>query len=114
MAPPRTPSPDRLRLRAEDDEGLAVLSAWLQGALVPVRDIAFVPGESRLAMVVNRYRWEGDQRQGERVLCAVAVEGVRKVRRQGIDQTKPGQLLSILAVRRVAGAGDVAAVEILF
>lgn len=114
MAPLRKPSPDRLRLRVEDDEDLAVLSTVLQDALVPVRDIAFLPGDNRLAMVVNRYKWEGEQDQAERVLCAVAVESVRRVRRRGIDQTRPGHLLSILAVRRVPGQPEGAAVEILF
>ncbi|MBL8703305.1 MAG: DUF2948 family protein [Rhodospirillales bacterium] len=119
----------RLRVRAEDDDDLAVLSACLQDGLVAVRDIAYLPAERRLVLIVNRYRWEaaeagqladgtGDAR-GERVICALAMDGVQRVRQQGIDRGKPGQFLSILQLRRVVGAGapgpaDPPAVEIVF
>jgi len=105
---------DRLRLRAEDGEDLTVLSTCLQDALVAVRDIAYLPGERRLILVANRFRWEGDRGQGERVLCGFAIDHVRAVRQQGIDRTKPGTLLSILAVRLVGGSPSGGAVEILF
>lgn len=111
---------DRLRLRAEDDEDLAVLSACLQDALVAVRDIVYLPAERRLAMLVNRFRWEreggggaGAARPAERVLSMVVLEAVRQVRRRGIDQGRPGDLLSILAVRRT-GAAQAAAIEVVF
>jgi hypothetical protein len=119
----------RLRLRAEDDEDLAVLSACLQDGLVAVRDIAYLPAERRLVLLVNRYRWEaagvsqpedadGDAR-GERVICTLAMDGVQHVRQQGIDRGKPGQFLSILQLRRAEGAGasspaDPPAIEIVF
>jgi len=98
---------ERLRLRAEDGEDLAVLSACLQDALVAVRDIAWVPEERRLILVANRFRWESGEGQGERVMCGVAIDEVRAVRQQGIDRGKPGTLLSILALRPVAGAVEV-------
>lgn len=105
---------DRLRLRAEDDEDLAVLSACLQDALVAVRDIADLPAERRLILSANRFRWESADPQAERVRCGLMIEGVRAIRQKGIDQSQPGILLSILALRRVAGASGPAEVEILF
>lgn len=105
---------DRLRLRAEDDEDLAVLSACLQDALVAVRDIAYLPAERRLILSANRFRWESPDPQAERVRCGLMIEGVRAIRQKGIDQSQPGILLSILALRRVAGASGPAEVEILF
>lgn len=106
----------RLRLRAEDDEDLAVLSACLQDGLVAVRDIAHLPEERRLAMIVNRYRWEGETASGpaERVLCAVAMDGVSRVRQQGIDRGKAGQFLSVLAVRRADDAAGTPTVDFVF
>jgi hypothetical protein len=98
---------ERLRLRAEDAEDLTVLSACLQDALVAVRDIAYLPEERRLILVANRFRWEGGEGQGERVLCGVAIDLVRAVRQQGIDRGRPGALLSILALRPVAGAVEI-------
>ncbi|HZU89593.1 MAG TPA: DUF2948 family protein [Stellaceae bacterium] len=48
-----------LRLRAEDTDDLAVISACLQDALVPVGDIAYMPEEQSFVFVANRFRWEG-------------------------------------------------------
>ena len=47
-----------LKLRAEDAEDLAVISACLQDALVPVRDLAYVPEDRTFLLVANRFRWE--------------------------------------------------------
>jgi hypothetical protein len=112
--------PQRLRLRAEDAEDLAVLSACLQDALVPVGDIAYLPRERRLAMVVNRYCWECCPEEGqadahgERVLAAFALDHVRGVKMHGIDRGRPAHLLSLLAMRVIEDGGGGAMVEILF
>ena len=42
-----------LKLRAEDTEDLAVISACLQDALVPVRDLAYVPELARMGANIN-------------------------------------------------------------
>ena len=47
-----------LKLRAEDTEDLAVISACLQDALVAVRDLAYAPEEHSFLFVANRFRWE--------------------------------------------------------
>ena len=47
-----------LKLRAEDADDLAVLSACLQDALVAVRDLAYDPEERLFVLVANRFRWE--------------------------------------------------------
>ncbi len=56
MAPDEPDAP--LKLRAEDADDLAVLSACLQDALVPVRDLAYVPDQQIFVFVANRFRWE--------------------------------------------------------
>ena len=104
------PKQKRLRLRAEDDEDLTVISACLQDAVVAVGDIAYLPAESRLAMVINRFCWEQaatrtaepGQTQGpgsQRVLAGLCLETVRGVKTQGIDRAKRGQLLELLSIR---------------
>jgi hypothetical protein len=108
---PAKPQPSgRLRLRAEDDEDLTVISACLQDAVVAVGDIAWLPAERRLAMVVNRFCWEcapgetgGESR---RVLTGLRLENVRAVRMQGIDRTKRAHLMELLAVRLVPAGGE--------
>src|SRR5260370_7067427 len=51
-----------LKLRAEDAEDLAVISACLQDALVAVRDLAYAPQERSFLFVANRFRWENGLR----------------------------------------------------
>lgn len=48
----------RVKLRALDHDDLQVLSACLQDALVPLREVAFLKKERRFVMVANRFRWE--------------------------------------------------------
>lgn len=47
-----------LKLRAQDAEDLAVMSAQLQDAVVPVVDLAFLPEDELFVMIVNRFRWD--------------------------------------------------------
>jgi hypothetical protein len=54
-----------LKLRAEDRDDLAVISACLQDALVAVGDIAYVPEERSFVFVANRFRWEGHPMQSQ-------------------------------------------------
>lgn len=90
----------RLRLRALDDEDLATLGGLLQDALVPLGDMAPLWDEQRFVGVVNRYRWETrpEDCPGERVLCAFAINGLKRVWVSGIDQHQPKHLLNLLAV----------------
>lgn len=118
---PKSPAPERLRLKAEDEEDLTVLSTILQDALVPVGDIAYLPDQRRLALVANRFCWEccpdeaairGDPLQ-QRVLTAFVIDHVTGVKSQGIDRKQRDHLLEVLAVRRV-GDGGGNAIDILF
>lgn len=49
-----------LKLRAHDPADLAVISAHLQDALVPVSDMAWLKGERRFLLLANRFRWEAE------------------------------------------------------
>ena len=109
-APPsRPPSlplspPGPLKLRARDADDLAVISACLQDAVVPVKDMTYLAGENRFALVANRFRWEqagGAPVEGriyERVHAGVCFDGVASVRQSGLDQMRRSQILSLLAL----------------
>ena len=94
-----------LQLRAEDADDLAVISACLQDALVPVGDIAYDPQEKSFMFVANRFRWEAGRRRAmgaegyERVLCAVAFEEVESVLYRGFRREERERILSLLAIR---------------
>ena len=102
-------SPDRsggaLKLRAEDVDDLAVISACLQDALVAVRDLAFVPEDRTFVMVANRFRWERALRaaRGEagcqRTLCGITFGAVAGVSYLGFRRAEDDRILSLLAIR---------------
>ena len=59
----------RLRLLANDEKDLAVISSMLQDAIVMVADMVFLQKEQSFVMAVNRFRWElpDGEIAGERV-----------------------------------------------
>jgi Protein of unknown function (DUF2948) len=99
---------DPLKLRGEDEEDLAVISAVLQDALVAVREIAYFPEEGRFVLVANRFRWEppttGERRNFERQLAGLRFDGVRSVQRRGFHPRQDERLLVLLAIRAEPGS----------
>ena len=86
-----------LKLRAHDSEDLAVISALLQDALVPLGDITHLPHETSFIMAMNRYRWErSDTRL--RVHSGVRFDTVQRAQFSGIDQRNRRQFLSFMAI----------------
>lgn len=104
----RTVPRDALRLRAEDEEDLAVISAVLQDALIPVCDMAYLPEEQRFALVANRFRWEPPhdrpRENFERRMTGFSVAGVTQVKRRGFALADCDRILVLLAIRPVEGA----------
>jgi hypothetical protein len=99
-----------LKLRAEDAEDLAVISACLQDALVPVRDLAYVPEDCTFLFVANRFRWENGLSPApgeagyERTLCGITFSEVAAVAYNGFRRTEDSRILSLLAIRPEDGA----------
>jgi hypothetical protein len=99
-----------LKLRAEDAEDLAVISACLQDALVAVRDLAYVPEDRAFLFVANRFRWENGLSPApgeagfERTLCGITFSEVAAVSYNGFRRSEDGRILSLLAIRPEGGA----------
>jgi Protein of unknown function (DUF2948) len=97
-----------LRLRAEDDEDIAVFSAVLQDALVSVADIAFLPDEHRFLLVANRFRWErdarGEPKDFERIHTGFRADAVTAVKYRGFRRGDSDRFLELLAITAQAGA----------
>jgi hypothetical protein len=107
-----------IRLMAKDAEDLAVVAACLQDALVPLSEMQFLKDESRVVMLLNRFRWESasesdllqakgrpvdasfaDAAAGhQRVNSGLCIDRVTAIRSRNIDRAKPGKFLSILTV----------------
>ena len=105
MRPSASASSAPLRLRAEDAEDLAVISACLQDALVAVRDLAYDPGARVFVLVANRFRWEdcrpgiGDGAPFERTLCGVTFDDIDAVAYRGFQRSEEDRILCLLAIR---------------
>lgn len=106
------------KLRAEDADDLAVISACLQDALVAVRDLAFVPEDHTFLMVANRFRWERASRPArgaagyQRTLCGITFGAVVGVSYHGFRRSEDARILSLLAIRPGRdGEGDAILLE---
>ncbi|HEV2186792.1 MAG TPA: DUF2948 family protein [Stellaceae bacterium] len=97
-----------LKLRAEDPDDLAVISACVQDALISVKDLTYERAEQRFTLVVNRFRWEGkpDGAGGgaayERTHAAIVFDDVAGISYRGFRRSEGDRILSLLAIR----AGD--------
>jgi Protein of unknown function (DUF2948) len=120
-----------LRLRALDADDLQTIAGFLQDALVPLSEVAFLKAEQRFVMVANRFRWERpavteasepgvdsgadarfagsvDEEGGgplyERINCGICFDRVSAVRYQGLDVRRKSQILNLLTVQSRPGA----------
>lgn len=101
-----------LRLIAEDEEDLAILSAHLQDAVVRIGDIAYLPKSRRFAAFLNRYCWEGcpEGSVGERTRSGLHFNNVLKVQAMNVRQNDPDAVAELLALRfhgNGEGAGQI-------
>ncbi len=93
-----------LRLTVQDTEDLAIVSALLQDAVLPMKETSWQPILNRFGMLVNRFRWEDkshaehDKRPYQRVQTMLVIDDVKNVSSMGIDHSNKEQIISILAV----------------
>ena len=104
------PSAGGLRLRAEDADDLAVISACVQDALVAVRDLAYDPDARTFLLVANRFRWEGCDEAAatedavfERTLCAITFDEIDSVAYRGFHRSEEDRILALLALQPTSG-----------
>lgn len=103
-----------LNLGAFDKKDLKVVSAMVQDAVLPITEISWRPKQRRLALLINRFRWEDKDKaiaQGrtfERVQSLLLVENVIAMCSQGIDRKQSDLILSLLSLdMQEAENGDV-------
>ncbi|NWH07326.1 MAG: DUF2948 family protein [Alphaproteobacteria bacterium] len=106
---------ERAKLRAEDAEDLAVISAYLQDAVLKVGDLAYLPHQRRFAFVCNRFKWEelpaADARGiYHRARAGVHFDGVLKVQSSAIRRDARDAVLDLLSIgfdAKEEGAGTI-------
>ena len=104
-------APSRLKLRAEDTDDLAVVSACLQDAVFAVGEMAFDAVDGRFAAVVVR-RFPDSGALGQ-TRAAVHFDAVSAVRQRGIDRARPERLLRLVGMFAEPGR-DATVVRLLF
>ena len=98
-----------LALRALDVQDLAVVSAMVQDGVFPVTEMRWQKRQRRLAILLNRFRWEDRAaaeaagRPVERVQAVLSVEDVTAVQVQGLDPADRDVVASVLAVEFAPG-----------
>lgn len=102
-----------LKLRAEDADDLAVISAVVQDALVSVADLTYDRAARSFTLVANRFRWESKPAAEngaaayERTLCAVSFAEVERASYRGFRRNDGDRILSLLAIHAGSKPGTI-------
>lgn len=94
-----------LNLGAVDQEDLKVLASLAQDAVFPISELSWRPKERRLALLLNRFRWEDldaaerQSRTPERVQSVLVLDHVQTVSSFGIDRNDRDTVLSLLDIQ---------------
>jgi Protein of unknown function (DUF2948) len=110
---------DKLRLKATDAEDLAVISACLQDARIPLREMAFESGEHRFLAAFTRYRREKqpDPRSCDGLTecqTALVFEKIDEVKYRGIDPAMPERELVLLTIATQPGRDHLVLIDFIF
>ena len=96
-----------LTLAAEDTEDLEVISARLQDAVAPLKDLVYLPKKRRFAALFNRFKWEDKRRSANlRVRSLLHFDGVLSVKSKGLKHGAPDAVVSLLAIRFTPKGGE--------
>jgi hypothetical protein len=93
-----------LRLKALDSDDLAVMSSLTQDAVFPASEMRWARKARRVALLLNRFRWEDapnakiGKRSVERVQAVMSIEDVMSVKSQGVQAGDADTIMSLLSV----------------
>lgn len=104
-----------LKLLAQDEEDLKIISAHLQDAVMRVGDIVYLPRRRRFAVVMNRFRWENAREfpAGSRVAAGLHFDGVLKAQSRNVRREDPDALAELLAINYAPSSGGGGTVELV-
>jgi hypothetical protein len=104
-----------LRLLAEDEDDLEVISAALQDAIAKVGDIEWDAKGRRFTLALNRYLWETPAGLlGARVRAGLQFGSVLAVKSRNLRRDPPDAVIELLAVRFEPGASPGGAIRLAF
>ncbi len=107
-----------LKLVANSDEDLRVISAHLQDSIVYTSDIANLKKNRIFLMQLNRFMWEdvekGVFRKNKRIRTILKFENVISVLSKGINQKNKSRFLDFLAMENSLLANKTYEIKIIF
>lgn len=108
-----------VRLRAEDVEDLAVLSALLQDARISLREMVFDPEANSFIAAFTRYRRElqPDPTRHEGLTergSALRFDCIRSVKQKKLDPTDLDRELTLLTIATAPGERHLFHIELVF
>jgi Protein of unknown function (DUF2948) len=96
-----------LTLAAEDIEDLEIISARLQDAVAPLKELVYLPRKRRFAALLNRFKWEDGRKDANlRVRSVLHFDGVLSARSKGLKRGAPDAVVSLLAIRFTPKGGE--------
>ena len=91
-----------LNIGAFDKRDLEVLSSLVQDSILPTSEIKWLSNADKLAILINRFRWEDTKlSQGknlERVRSLLMINHVKNVSSSGFSPKQKDRILSILSI----------------
>ena len=104
-----------LRLLAEDEDDLEVISAALQDAIAKVGDIEWDAKGRRFTLALNRYLWETPAGLlGARVRAGLQFSSVLAVKSRNLRRDPPDAVVALLALSFEAGEAPGGQVRLAF
>ncbi|MBN44708.1 MAG: hypothetical protein CML94_04310 [Rhodobiaceae bacterium] len=88
---------DALKLIAQDDEQLTVISSLAQDSIIKTNEMGYDKKTKRFALLMNRYRHE--EENPSRIRTAIHFDFVDSVKSVGIDKHSSDDILVLLAIR---------------
>jgi hypothetical protein len=94
-----------LRLIAEDQGDLNIMSAAAQDAIFRVADAVWLPAARRFTLKIQRFVWEAADAKGKgtRVWAALSFDSVLAVRAHKVAQSRRDAFASLLSISFEAG-----------
>ena len=91
-----------LRLVAEDESDLKIISAALQDAVAKAGALKYQAKKRRFSLELNRYRWEDDSKSRTRAL--LAIDSVLGIKSRALTKADPEIVISLLSLTFEPGA----------
>ena len=92
-----------LNIGAFDQRDLEVVSSLIQDSIFPISEIKWLKTANKLALLINRFRWEDKSlarlrdRKAERVQSVLMISHVKSVSSSGFSPKQKDKILSILS-----------------